>query len=323
MNQIVRGFTATPPPAPGAVVPGNLYVDLGSRSMWLGVTPSVDPSSAVLISDLLGTMDEIAASEARAKAYADTGLLTKSDIGHVHTASQITDFDDAVEVVIASTPGLTFKRYTVFMYAGPATDIGSGDWAGWALCNGDAFDIPKPGGGTDHVVTPNLTDKFVLGRGTYGVGTIAGPNNPKTTADTNEAGNHSHTNTPFALLAAHLPAHTHNFGTLGGKTIGNTNAGGAHNHFITCATSIQSGGAYRPQLVQAGAVTNVFTDTEAAHQHATAMVVDITSGATGSVGSGTAHTHVMDTKGAHVHTISANELRMAVPFYAMAFVMKL
>lgn len=315
MNQIVTAAA----PALGAVVPGNLYVDLQSRSLWLGVSPSVDPSGSVLISDMVALMEEIADSEARSKAYTDTGLLAKANTVHVHTASQITDFNAAVSNVIVATPGLTFLRGMVMMFSGDPTLIGSGAYAGWALCNGAAFDIPRPGGGTDHVVTPNLTDKFVLGVGTY----TQGQTNPKSTADTSDAGAHNHTNTPYALTLANLPAHSHLSGTLGGKAVGNVNPAGSHNHFITMCSAIQAGGVYRPQLVQAANSINVYTETEAAHVHAAPLVLDVNTGSTANAGSGTAHTHVMSNEGAHKHTISAAELRAAVPFYAMAYIMKL
>ena len=59
---------APTPPAPGSTTPGDLYVDLQSRTMWLGVDPAVDPAEAVLISDMIGLLENDEATLLNAKA---------------------------------------------------------------------------------------------------------------------------------------------------------------------------------------------------------------------------------------------------------------
>jgi hypothetical protein len=101
-------------------------------------------------------------------------------------------------------------------------------------------------------------------------------------------------------------------------------ANAAHSHFITC-TSVQTvGGAYRPLLVQSGNSINVFTDSEPGHQHGvTTLDVALSGGLSTAAGSGAAHTHVLGSNGAHAHTVTTAELREAIPWYALAFIMKL
>ena len=74
-------------PAPGAVVPGNLYADLQSRTLWLGVNPAVDPTGAVLIADILGLQDTIDDTLLDAKAYTDAQVATKAALVHTHTST--------------------------------------------------------------------------------------------------------------------------------------------------------------------------------------------------------------------------------------------
>lgn len=308
-------------PTPGSARPGNLYADLQSRSLWLGVDLAVDATGSVLISDMIALMDDIAQAEARANAYTDAGLAAKAPTVHTHTASQITDFNSAVQGIVTATPGLTFKRYTIMMFAGTVTDIGVGDWVGWALCDGTAYDIPKPGGGTDHVVTPDLRDKFVLGSSALHSQKSV---NVVSSASTSDAGSHTHSATPTALTINMLPAHSHPPGTLFGPTVGSITAAGSHDHFVTGTTIASGGGAYRPLLTQSGNSVNFYTNTEPNHSHGiTSLDADITAGVTGNTGAGAAHTHIMDTQGAHKHTVSMAELREAVPFMALAYIMKL
>lgn len=311
-------------PTPGSARPGNLYADLQSRSLWLGVDLAVDASGSVLISDMLAAMDEIAAVETRAYAYTDAGLATKSDVGHVHTVDDITNFDQEVTTIVAGTPGLTFKRYTVMAFAGPdPTLIGTGDWIGWAVCDGTSYQIPKPPPltGFDTVATPDLRDKFILGRSAaHGQRTT----NLVSSANTNDAGAHVHGASNVALTLAQLPIHAHGPGTLLGPVIGAMDLSIAHSHFITCTSVVASGGAYRPLLQQAGNSVNVLTDPEPGHRHGIAgLDADIGSGVTANAGSGSSHTHTIDSQGIHKHALTTDALREAVPFVALVYVMKL
>lgn len=321
-------------PTPGSAKPGNLYADLQSRSLWLGVDPAVDSTGSVLISDMIALMSDIAASEDNSKAYTET--LLKGDSGlpinihgyagtdHVHTHTQITDFNAAVSSVVAATPGLTFKRYTVMLFAGPdVTIIGTGDWVGWALCDGTSYQVPQapPLTGFDTVKTPNLTDRFILCRS---AAHKQGTTNLVASAKTSDAGGHNHGASNYALTINQIPAHGHGPGTLLGPLTGAMTINAAHSHFTTC-TSIQlAGGVYRPLLVQSGNSVNVSTDSEPGHIHAvTNLDADINAGVTANAGASAAHTHVIDTQGVHSHTVSMAELREAVPFVALAYIMKL
>jgi hypothetical protein len=171
MNMMVQPLGQ---PTPGSAKPGNLYADLQSRTLWLGVDISVDQTGSVLISDMLVMMNEIAAAESDANAYTRSLLIGDSGLpisakgyapnGHKHVAADISDFNAAVGGVIAGTAGLKFNRYTVMMFSGSAALIGANEWAGWALCDGTVYhNQPKPGGGVMDVATPDLRDRFVMG----------------------------------------------------------------------------------------------------------------------------------------------------------------
>lgn len=306
-------------PTPGSARPGNLYADLQSRTLWLGVSLDVHPSGSVLVSDMLAMMEQMTAGDEASMAY--TEALLKGDSGleinpkgysgrdHKHTAADITDFTGAVQLVVTAMPGLSFNKGTVLMFTGDPTDIGVDEWVGWALCNGENG-------------TPNLSDRFVMGYSGlpgHGMNQVNAP----TTAATNEQGAHTHPVSNATLTLAQIPSHQHGPGTLKGVTTGSITAAGAHNHFITC-TSVGGAGAYRPMLQQSGNSVNVFTETEPNHSHGiTALDVTLNSGLSLAAGSSQPHSHPPTTGGAHTHTLSTANLREAVPFYALAFVVKL
>src|SRR5499426_1727930 len=128
-------LTRTAPP-PGTASPGDLYVDLQSKSLWLGVDVAVDPTGFVLISDIVAMQDEIDGAVVEANAYTDSQITTRAPTVHNHTAAQITDFTSAVTSVVASIPEFNWVHGMVMMYSGSLADIGAGDLAGWALCDG-------------------------------------------------------------------------------------------------------------------------------------------------------------------------------------------
>lgn len=162
----------------------------------------------------------------------------------------------------------------IIMWSGSTGSIPSG----WLLCNGANG-------------TPDLRDRFVVGAGsTYAVGATGG-------------------NATTTLLEANLPAHTHGVGTL---TVA---SGGAHSHTITDpghTHSIYAGningstpgigfdnvktpewGNFDYVSVQP---TGISINSNGAHVHTL-------SGATASIGSGTAFSNLP-------------------PYYALAFIMK-
>jgi hypothetical protein len=300
-------------PTPGSARPGNLYADLQSRTLWLGVSLDVDSNGSVLISDMLALMDDIEAAETNAKLYTDGQIATRAPLVHTHTAAQVTDFTNAVTNVVTSMPGLSFNKGTILMFFGDPTDIGVNEWVGWAVCNGENG-------------TPNLTDRFPMGysgppTSAHGIGKT----NTLTSAYTNEHNGHTHPPGNTALTLAQLPAHSHpGSSNLKGSTTGSITPGGTHNHYITMGTIPNASGSYRPFMQRVSDAINVLTETEPNHSHGiSSLDVVVNVGATGNSGSGAVHSHPANTGGAHSHTVSTITLREIMPFYALAFVIKL
>lgn len=288
-------------PAPGTTTPGDLYVDAGSKQLWLGVDAAVDPSEAILISDITATLLAIAAAQAAANAYTDGQVATKAPLVHTHTAADITDFTAAVNAIIGGGSGNQFKHKMIMMYSGLLSDIGTGDLAGWALCDGSNG-------------TPDLRDKFVLGAGNRNVGIP----NSLTKVTTSANGAHVHTVNGTALTEAQMPAHAH---AVSGSGVGGTDAQGNHAHstwapYMTNLAHDGSGeGDYTVQGGYSGA-----TSTNGNHAHNVSVSV---TGATDSRGSGQSHTHTMAFSADHTHEFTSNTLREAAPYLTLAFIMKL
>lgn len=322
MNAIVQPLGQ---PAPGAAKVGNLYADLQSRTLWLGVSLAVDATGSVLISDMLSQIEMIIEAESNANAYTDAQLTlyAKKDspvfTGNPRAPTQpAADNDDSlattafVKAAIAASTAGKFLTGMIMMYRGSLLDIGVGALAGWALCDGANG-------------TPDLRDKFVMGAGNVATYPGGGSVNAILTATSNVAGAHTHPVSNVALTLAQMPAHTHLSGTLGGVVTGAGGAGGAHAHVITCcSTTNPASPDLRPLLQRAGTLVNMATDTEPAHNHpGNNAVVDINSGASASSGSSTTHTHTTDSRGDHNHTITAVEMRKGIPWVALAYIMKL
>jgi len=310
-------------PAPGSAKVGNLYADLQSRTLWLGVDLAVDATGSVLISDMLQSLAAIEAGIDESKAYTDAQLLLYAKkaspvfTGNPQAPTPPTaDNDDSiattkfVKAAIAADTANNVNVGTIVLYSGTITNIGVGIWAGWHLCDGGAG-------------TPDLRSRFVVGAGNYAQRST----NLKGAAATNEspmAGSHTHTISAEALTVAQLPAHGHLSGTLGGVLTGSSGLGGTHAHIITCTSVVNSSSAtFRPQLVRAGNAVNAATDTEPNHNHPAGYVVDVNTGSTANAGSGATHTHTTQNTGAHAHSISSAELRDAIPYMAIAYIMKI
>jgi hypothetical protein len=301
--------SASPPPA-GAAAPGNLYADLPSRTIWLGVVAAVDPAQAVLMADQQGTDQAISDAQAAANSYTDnklTGAISPgySPVGHTHVHTDITDFDAAVTAVASAIPQLQFVAGMVMLWSGSAAEIGTGPLVGWALCDGTSY-----GGFT----TPDLRDRFIVGAGNKPVGAV---NIPGTVADTSTDGQHNHLINGTVLTVAQLPAHVHTFS----DTSSVTSSAGAHSHTLDLynTNQVPAGGPsgilmYRSDSGESAKPTSV----AGAHTHTVAV-----SGTTSSQGSGATHTHTENNAGNHAHTISGAELREALPYYALAYIIKL
>lgn len=304
-------------PTPGAAKPGNLYADLQTRTLWLGVDPAVDPAQAVLISDILALQAEIDGSLVEAKAYTDQQIVTRAPLSHTHTASQITDFSQSVTNVVAAIPTFNWVRNMIMMYSGSLANVGIGGLAGWALCDGSNG-------------TPDLRDRFVMGAGSRAVGSV----NAQTNFNTTAGGGHDHTVNGTALTLAQIPAHNHTGATTDRNqghqhyVSGVTDTQGTHQHGIGTNNNTNAGavgvrgGNTGPQVVSQN------TEMGGAHAHNW-------GGWTGgenqghvhgiyTEGSNQAHTHtIVGGGGVHQHNITNAQIREAVPFYALAFIMKL
>ena len=293
-------------PAPGSVVPGNLYADLQSRTLWLGVNPAVDPSGAVLMADIMGLQDQMQDLETTAKAYTDTQVALRAPLSHTHTSAQITDFDEAVAEVAGSVPGLKFNRGSILMYHGSIANIGVGDWAGWSLCDGSNG-------------TPDLRDRFIIGAGNK----TPGASTPVPIV-TSLAGAHTPVIQGTAITLAQMPSHSHSVsGSFSGSGANYTDTHGGHQHPNGYAgTNVPDEGGWSYKA--AGADTSAYTGVAGAHNHYVSIGVSGSiSGTAAAVGSGTAHTHGANAVPDHSHGVSTTILREAIPYYALAFVMKL
>ena len=322
MDALVR---AAPPP--GSANAGDLYVDLQSRTLWLGVDPAVDPAAFVLISDIVALQAEIDGAVVESKGYTDAQILTRAPTVHNHVASQITDFTAAVQAVIAATPSATINRGMIAMFSGTLAEIGVGIWASWALCDG--------GNGT-----PDLRDKFILGAGNRATGAT----NSVASLTTSPAdGVHTHVINGTAITEAQMPYHSHTGATgyvsadhahvqqgsflSGGRTAQHTHpyTGASSPTSSAHAGSTSSHGGHR------GSSTAAQTGGEGEeHQH-WVTIGGYTSGISANhnhgitaQGGNQAHDHVANNAGGtHDHIVTAAQLRDTTPYYALAFIMKL
>lgn len=314
MNIAVPSVAAPPP---GAAQAGDLYVDLQSRTLWLGVDTAVDPAGFVLISDMVTIMQEISAGDTTARAYTDQQVATRAPAVHTHTSSQITDFTSAVTAVASAIPSLSYTRGMILMWSGSLAQIGVGALAGWGLCDG--------GNGT-----PDLRDKFIMGAGNRAVGAVNQPS-----FVTTDGGSHDHSIAGTAITIAQMPSHRHGTNT-GTDSVGHqhytTTGGISANHTHSYTT--------RAQLIKAdwgsdaGSPASYFfqdsglqTGTVSAdHSHAgwSGTPNQYHTHAVSAEGGGGEHTHVtVGGGGIHNHTITSAQLRETVPFFALAYIMKL
>lgn len=318
----ISSFAAPPP---GSAAPGNLYADLQTRTLWLGVDLSVDPAGAVLVSDIVAMMDQIDEVLLDAKAYTDTQVLTRAPTVHTHTAGQITDFNSAVTSVVLGIPGANWVSGMILMWSGSMAAIGSGDLAGWALCDGANG-------------TPDLRDRMIIGAGNK----VPGTKNSQASLTTDLAGAFTPVIQAMALSLSQIPSHAHTqqgtFNT-GYVSSDHTHAisfwsgwAGSHQHPNGYAgTNVPDEGGWSYKA--AGSDASSYTGAAGDHQHAIngntggisanhyhAVTI---GGATAAAGSGGTHTHTANAVPGHGHVISSNTLRETMPYYALAFIMKL
>ena len=286
------------PPTLGSAKPGNLYADLASRALWLGVDPIVDPGGAVLISDIMALQEQIEDASDEAQAYTDAQISTRAPTVHNHTSAQITDLTAVVTSIVLGIPGLSFYRGMIMMFVGSLAEIGVGDFAGWQLCDGSNG-------------TPDLRDKFILGAGNKPNGAV----NPQNSLKTDVKGGHTHVVAGHVLTTAQIPAHAHGVSDPG------------HAHSVYDPGHAHS---YTANHQPIGSIPAGGNAGRTAHTSTTAAAgtgISIYAAGTGigiqNAGGGGSHAHGLSTDGSHDHDVTSLNLRETIPYYALAFIMRL
>lgn len=330
-------------PPLGSVTPADLYIDRGSRQLWLGVDPSVDATGSLLVSDILTMMSAIEQAETDAKAFTDERLLGDSGnpisihgyspTDHVHTSGDITDFEDAV-IAIGGGGGTggPIPAGLIAMYYGPLINIGTGSLIGWRLCDGTNG-------------TPDLRNRFVYGASTtspptyYPVGTPpayppASFNVAQNVVVPNDgAHDHGAVTGNHTLTLAQTPSHVHTV-SASGIASGNTGVAGVHTHTIGSVALTGAAGpanvAVEPTYATGGNISThgaTYTGAGASgtdHFHAVSIGVSV-SGGTDAQGSGGQHSHTIPSHTGHTHTILAGSgaIRAGLNWVALAYIMKI
>ena len=347
---------------PGSVDPGNLYVDLQSRTIWLGVDETVDPTGAVLLSDIIAITELINNTLIDANEYTDTKLgdylpingsvamtgILKMGSHKIQGLSPPTGIADAAtkkyvdDTVAAGGGGGTsfqgpgWQKGMIMMWAGLASDIGINnpttgvDLTDWHLCDGTFG-------------TPNLVNHFIYGAGmannkTENVGgNLVAP-------DTGTA--HTHVLKSVKLTVAQMPPHTH------ALDVTSANESVSHTHPVNISALTTSDGAHAHSYqrtgsgnrwtagTSGGSSESSNTGTDGSHSHGVVVVGNtgarsashthkITGNTNSRGGTGTspttadAHTHGMETDGEHSHTILKSNLVKAIPYFALCYIMRL
>ena len=195
----------------------------------------------------------------------------------------------------------------IAMWSGTNANIPSG----WALCDGTNS-------------TPDLTDRFILGR--------AAASNTNSTGGANTV----------TLATGNLPAHTHSSGNIATDSAGahthtlsgNTGAGGDHNHNGSTSNTgnhshtLQNVGNTQYQAPNATINNNYGSNTKLATNSAGAHSHNLTIGNSGT------HTHTLSgnaaSAGAHTHTMSGDTgsvgsgtaVTITPVYYTLAFIIK-
>lgn len=298
-------------PDPSLIEVGNLYADVQSRAIWLGVDPAVDPNESILLSDIVAMMEADAAVLLEANDYTDTQILTRAPVVHTHNSGQITNFNAAVEAVVMGIPGFNWVAGMIMLWSGSLAEIGVGNLAGWALCDG--------GNGT-----PDLRDRFIIGAGNKTPGNI----NAISTIKTDVQGSHAHVIVGTGLTEAQLGSHAH-VSTLGPwRFYGSTYGGGAPHAHSSYGPWRPGGGGLQHDTSHEGdtgvheSVRTGTTGHDGHHDHPCFVDMHVAV-ATDYRGGNQAHTHGCQSAGQHDHTLTAAQIRDVLPFYALAYIMKL
>lgn len=291
-------------PPPGSIGVGELQVDVATREIWLGVADTTDPAQAILVSDIVGLGNAIDDLQSYFDQELAEGLATKANTSHTHTASQITDFADAVRGVVGPSAGI--PPGCIIIYKGSLGDIGSGAYAGYVLCDGQNG-------------TPDLRSKFVMGAGAEGVpaGTTGGAKDINGSTTTAGSHNHGGITAPHAITLAQMPYHNH---TAGDQGHGHPASGGSHNHSyrrpLYATGNIFAGGS--PGLFS----NNYDTVNTGSDAGGVSVGVGYASIVIGYAGSNEGHAHGVYPDGTHAHTLNIINGNLP-PYVALGFIMKL
>lgn len=292
--------SSAPRPPIGTVNPGELLIDAQYKTMWLGVDPSVDVTQSLLLCDMAALLGVDQSLLDEAKAYTDAAVALRAPLKHTHPHTDITDWEQAINVAINASAA-NWQRGMIQMFSGNAANIGF-DWRdqggvnllGWALCNGSNG-------------TPDLQDKFVIGAGNKSVGSSNVPVNGVKQGNTDVAGSHSHggyTGNTY-LDANQLPPHTH---SLAGHTHKVDKLGKPKGYELVTSAYNQ--------------VRSHFDIHEGLEDTATMASGDGTfTGANTTANS--PHRHEIFNEAGHQHTIPADFYNTGMPWYALAYIMKL
>jgi hypothetical protein len=304
----VRGISsfATAPP-PGTIQRGELLIDAQTRTMWLGVDPALNPSEALLISDIAGMQAQIDALEVELRTYIDQQIATRSPVGHHHPISDVDGLQEELNAGAASVP-----PYCIIVYSGSLANIP----VGFVICNGANG-------------TPNLIGRFVLCADGSAVAQHQYGGNWYASGTTDVQGNHSHGGTTqyHALDWNQMPPHAHGVTDPGHAHYVNDPG---HHHLYQGSNwvygNIYSGGS--PQWHDVGTADGggpgKVTDYDAPGHVRYSNIwlnAQVTSIAINNAGSGWGHAHVMSVDGGHAHNLS--NVLVQPPYYALAYIMKL
>jgi hypothetical protein len=309
--------THSPAPPIGTVNPGELLVDAQYKTMWLGVDPSVDVTQSILLCDMaaLLAIDDTLLAEAR--AYTDAQVALRAPLKHTHPSTDITDLEQTVNALIQKSSA-NWQRGMIQMFSGDARNIGF-DWStpghnpagqnllGWALCDGNNG-------------TPDLKDKFVIGAGNKSIGVQNPQPGNVAQGHTDGGGRHNHysasgpgyTGNTF-LDANQIPPHTHSIGAVGSHTHPLTKFGSAQS--LEVVTNAASAEFIRPKK-------KYWIDDDTNQVTGAASIA--AGGETGiNVTSNNAHRHEIFEVGDHTHTTPGNFYETGLPWYSLAFIMRL
>jgi hypothetical protein len=286
--------TATPPP-PGSISRGELLVDAQTRTLWLGVDATMDPTMALLVSDILGMQAQIDALEAELRSYIDAQVATRALLVHEHSWQDITSGTPP-----ASTAG-SVPPLCIIMYSGSLANIPTG----YVICDGTNG-------------TPDLREKFIM---------VAGPNYPHKSSGgsvgtgavtTSVSGSHSHggATVGHAITWGQMPWHGHGVYDPT-HAHGVNDPGHAHTYYDMWPEN-----TYTPGIGGASAQWGIYD-----HQRGTAAAgtgIYLSYAGTGisiaGAGGNESHAHTINAEAGHSHTVSISNLP---PYYALALLMKL